>query len=282
MAKRRKSGVVLRQTATHPFGRLTLAGFHFGFRSRAPMPLRFWDTFAIVYVLAGRARFHDVNGVDLPMGPGDLLLMFPGHGYHYDPDPEQPWSEFWLQFQGPVFDLLQKQGVIDPASPILRLTPVDAWLERFESVARLRPRQRTCDPLLQTCRFLDVLADAIAHGREQKGGPPQNLWLAQATALLDKHPIAAPVEWNALAKKMGISHDRFRKKFKQFTGTTPANYLLARRLEAACGMLHDRSLGLKEIAALCGFCDLYHFSKRFKQRLQLTPTQYREHKLRIS
>ena len=47
-------------------------------------------------------------------------------------------------------------------------------------------------------------------------------------------------------------------------------------------MLHDRSLGLKEIAALCGFCDLYHFSKRFKQRLQLTPTQYREHKLRIS
>lgn len=281
MAKRRKSGVVMRQTATHPFGRLTLAGFHFGYRTQRPMPLRFWDTFAIVYVLAGRARFRDVDGLDLPMGPGDLLLMFPGHGYHYDPDPGQPWSEFWLHFQGPVFDLLRKQGVIDPARPIFHLTPVAGWLERFEAVARLRPRQRAGDPLRQTCRFLDVLADAIAHSREQQGGPPQNLWLAEATALLDRHPIAAPIEWSDIARKMGISHDRFRKKFKQFTGTTPANYLLARRLEAACGMLHDRSLGLKEVAALCGFCDLYHFSKRFKQRLQLTPTEYRERKLRI-
>ena len=61
----------------------------------------FWDTFAVVYVLDGRARFHDETGLSLAMRPGDLLLMFPGHGYHYDIDPQYLWSEFALHFQGP-------------------------------------------------------------------------------------------------------------------------------------------------------------------------------------
>jgi AraC-like DNA-binding protein len=281
MAKRRKSGVFFRQTATHPFGRLTLAGFHFNLRIKKPMPLRFWDTYAIVYVLTGRARFRDVDGLDLPMTPGALLLMFPGHGYHYDIDPDQPYSEFWLHFEGPVFDLMRDQGVIDPAVPIHHLEPVDAWLERFEGVARLQAQHRAGALLRQTCHFLDVLADAVSHSRRQKQTPPDNLWLAQAEALLEKHPVDANVDWTDLAMKMGLSADRFRKKFKQFTGTSPANYLVARRLEKACTLLQDRSLGLKEIATRCGFCDVFHFSKRFKQRLQLTPTEYRNHKLRI-
>ena len=282
MAKQKRSGVFLRQTAPHPFGRLTLAGFGIDCRPRAPMPVRFWDTYAIVYVIEGQARFRDVNGLDLPMRPGDLLLMFPGHGYHYDVDQQHVWSEFWLHFQGPVFDLMREQSVIDPARPIHHLAPIEAWLGRFEAVARLPARHRAGDALRQTCRFVDLLADAVTHGRDRKDDRPQNLWLAQATAILDRHPIAKPVPWESVAREMGISHDRFRRKFKQFTGTTPANYIIARRLEAACGMLHDRSVGLKEIAATCGFCDVFHFSKRFKQRLRLTPTEYRQHKLRIS
>ena len=83
MAKKWKTGEILRQTATHPLGRLTLAGLLVNHQATGPMPMRFWDTFVVVYVLAGRARFHDETGLRLPVRSGDLLLMFPGHGYHY-------------------------------------------------------------------------------------------------------------------------------------------------------------------------------------------------------
>ena len=279
MAQHRRSGSLLRQTATHPLGRLTLAEYNIDYRPNGPMPLRFWDTFAAVYVLAGCAQYHDVTGLSLPLRPGDLLLMFPGHGYRYEIDPARPWSEFSLHFQGPVFDLLQQHKVLDPAQPVYHVTPIETWRRRFEQLVRGRARQRAGNALIQVCRFLNLLADVLTKGRGRKNRRPQSLWLAQANALLDKQPIADPPNWNAISAHLGLSYERFRKKFTQLADVPPARYLMARRMEAACTMLQDRRLGLKEIARACGFCDVFQFSKRFKHALRLTPTEYRQYKL---
>lgn len=279
MINKRKSGEILRQTAVHPLGRLTLAGFLMDQRITAPMPMRFWDTYAVVYVLAGRARFHDETGLSLPMRPGDLLLMFPGHGYHYDIDPRHPWSEFALHFQGPVFDLWRQLKVIDPAHPIYPLKPIEKWLQRFEELVRPRSTRRAGYVLKQVCQWQEILADVLTAGRGQTQERPRDLWLGQAMARLDKHPIANSIDWEAIAEQMGLSYGRFRKKFVQTSGTSPAKYIMARRLEMACKMLEDRKLGLKEVARACGFCDAFQFSKQFKKGLRLSPTEYRQRKL---
>jgi AraC-like DNA-binding protein len=279
MQSTRKSGEILRQTADHPLGRLTLAGFLIDVGLRSPMPMRFWDTYAVVYVLDGQARFHDETGLSMPMRAGDLLLMFPGHGYHYDIDPQRSWSEFALHFQGPIFDLWRRQKIIDPAHPIYRLKPIDKWLQRFEELVRPRSTRRAGYVLKQVCQWQAILADALTAGRGQMHERPRDIWLGQATALLDKQPIAEQVDWEAIAEQVGLSYSRFRRKFTQAAGTSPAKYVMARRLESACKMLEDRKLGLKEIARTCGFCDAFQFSKQFKKGLRLSPTEYRQRKL---
>jgi AraC-like DNA-binding protein len=280
MAKQRQSKELFRQTATHALGRLTLAGLFIRERVAGPTPMRFWNTFAVVYLLEGRGQFHDETGLSLPMRPGDLLLMFPGHGYHYDMDPRRPWSEFALHFQGPVFDLWRQLKIIDPARPIYHLKPIEKWLQRFESLVELTTTQRAGDILKQVCQWQEILADVLTEGRGRKKERPQDLWLGQATAILDRQGVAEPVDWPAVARQMGLSYDRFRKKFVQSTGTSPAKYFMARRLETACRLLENRALGLKEIARACGFCDAFQFSRQFKRGLRLTPTEYREFKLR--
>ena len=279
MIHKRKSGMLMRQTAAHPLGRLTRAGLHIDFCPATPMPMRFWDTFALVYVLAGQGQFHDETGLSLSLRPGDLLLMFPGHGYNYQQDRRHLWSEFWLQFQGPIFDLWRQQKILNPSRPIYHLTPIEKWLTRFEDLVRPRSTRRVGHVLQQLCRLQELLADVLMEGSGRKNERPQNIWFAQATALLDKQPIDGSASWDAISAQMGISYDRFRKRFVQLAGVSPAKYLMARRLETACTMLQDRTLGLKEIARACGFCDVFHFSKRFKQGVRLTPTEYREHKL---
>ena len=279
MAKKWKSEEILRQTATHPLGRLTLAGLLVNYQVTGSMPMRFWDTFVVVYVLAGRAKFHDETGLRLPVRPGDLLLMFPGHGYHYDIDPRRPWSEFALHFQGPVFDLWRQLKILDPARPIYHLKPIEPWMERFERLVLAAPTRRASNLLKQVCQWQELLCDILAEGRGQKNDRPQNLWLGQATAVLDKQSFIEAIDWQAVVEQMGLSYGRFRKKFVQASGTSPAKYLMARRLETACKMLEDRKLGLKEIARTCGFCDAFQFSRQFKKGLRLSPTEYRRHKL---
>ena len=269
----------MRQTLDHPLGRLTQAGLHINEHLQVPMPMRFWDTFSIVYVLTGRARYHDVDGLTLPLRSGDLLMMFPGHGYCYHQDPKVPWSEFWLQFQGPVFELWRQRKLLDPARPIYHLTPIEKWLVRLENLVRRRPIRGTDQMLRQVCRFQDLLAEIVTSPKGGKDQRPKDVWLSQALAVLDKQALARAPHWHEISAVLGLSYDRFRRKFADLTGVSPAKYLTARRLETACVLLHDRSRGLKEIAAECGFCDIFHFSKRFKQGMRLTPTEYRQLKL---
>lgn len=279
MATQRKSKELMRQTAAHPLGRLTLAGLFIRERAIGPTPMRFWNTFAVVYLLEGRGQFHDETGLNLPMRPGDLLLMFPGHGYHYDMDPRRPWSEFAMHFQGPVFDLWREMKILDPARPIYHLKPIERWLRRFEALVAPRKPRRAGDMLKQICQWQEMLADIVTEGQGRKKQQPRSLWLSQATAILDRQPVNRPVDWSRVAREMGLSYDRFRKKFAQATGTPPAKYFMARRLEMACQLLENRTLGLKEIARRCGFCDAFQFSRQFKNGLRLTPTEYREFKL---
>jgi AraC-like DNA-binding protein len=279
MARKRKSGELLHQTTVHPLGRITFAGQFIKEHAIGPMPMRFWDTYSVVYLLEGRARFHDETGLSLPMRPGDLLLMFPGHGYHYDVDPRRPWSEFALHFQGPVFDLWRQLKIIDPARPIYHLKPIEKWLQRFEDLVQPRRSHRVSNILKQVCQWQELLADVLAEGHGHRKDRPKSLWFSQATAILDVLPVDKPVDWPVVSAQMGLSYDRFRKKFVQSAGTPPAKYVMARRLETACQMLENRKLGLKEIARACGFCDAFQFSKQFKKGLRLTPSEYREFKL---
>ena len=67
------------------------------------------------------------------------------------------------------------------------------------------------------------------------------------------------------------------KIFKSETGDTPIRHLINIRLEKAKELL---SAGcpdsVQEVAALVGYDDAYHFSKLFKKRFGITPTQARK------
>ena len=73
----------------------------------------------------------------------------------------------------------------------------------------------------------------------------------------------------------GLSSRRFNDLFKNNFDTTPNRYLTARRIEHAKLMLETKSLTVTEIAELCGFSDVYYFSKVFKQLCGISPSRWK-------
>jgi AraC-like DNA-binding protein len=60
------------------------------------------------------------------------------------------------------------------------------------------------------------------------------------------------------------------------TGLTPVAYVLQVRLNYAHRMITTQDLSLTEIASKCGFQNLSHFSKTFKQQFGVSPMQFRK------
>jgi AraC family transcriptional regulator len=78
-----------------------------------------------------------------------------------------------------------------------------------------------------------------------------------------------------LAAESGYSRAHFLRMFRAATGQTPHQYLLSLRLESAVRIMKTSSTPLIDIAVACGFsCDT-HFTKAFRSKFGVLPSQYR-------
>ena len=82
------------------------------------------------------------------------------------------------------------------------------------------------------------------------------------------------LEEYALLCHMSLS--TFKKAFKQYYDSTPAAWLLQRKLELARHKVLTSDLTINQISFECGFEDTSHFIRVFKQKNNLTPLQYRQ------
>jgi transcriptional regulator GlxA family with amidase domain len=78
-----------------------------------------------------------------------------------------------------------------------------------------------------------------------------------------------------LATMAGLSVSQFERRFRDAFGTSPRQYLVRIRVDAAAKLLTDTERTVSEIALECGFHDHSHLSRSFRKIMQVTPTGYR-------
>lgn len=78
-----------------------------------------------------------------------------------------------------------------------------------------------------------------------------------------------------LAAESGYSRAHFLRMFRAATAYTPHQYLLNLRLENAVRMMKERSTPLIDIAVACGFSSHTYFTKAFRSKFGVLPSDYR-------
>jgi transcriptional regulator GlxA family with amidase domain len=79
-----------------------------------------------------------------------------------------------------------------------------------------------------------------------------------------------------LAQRMSMSVRTFERVFTREVGTTPSQYVLQMRVEAARRLLERTNGGLKQVAATTGFGSVDVMRRAFVRLLGITPRRYRE------
>lgn len=79
-----------------------------------------------------------------------------------------------------------------------------------------------------------------------------------------------------MAARAGMSARTFQRRFRDLTGNSPGEFLLARRLRHACDLLERQAaLSLDDIALAAGFGTPATLRHHFRTRLATSPTAYR-------
>lgn len=89
--------------------------------------------------------------------------------------------------------------------------------------------------------------------------------------------LGEPLTIDRLAAQAHLSRRTFVRAFRSATGTTPAAWVRARRLDAARRLLEKTDLPIEQVAADCGFGNAVTLRQNFAAAYSTTPSEYRRH-----
>jgi AraC-like DNA-binding protein len=218
-------------------------------------------------VTGGQATLMSSFG-DYAVRRGDFFLM-PGQGYEYHGrhDPATPLDVAWLFFRG-----VDRQGHPLTAQTIEGL-PFHTALADVVFADRLMDRLLSATGPLQG-EWLRVLLDEVRRQRTGSGASVTERQIRE----LGRQIQANPGHYCGLAdmqRECRYSRDHLIRLFRVCHGATPIEFLIRARMDAARGLLAVSSLSVKQIAAQLGYADAFGFSRQFRLRVGVSPSDYR-------
>ncbi|MBO4303575.1 MAG: helix-turn-helix transcriptional regulator [Lentisphaeria bacterium] len=176
----------------------------------------------------------------------------------------KPLWHFYIDFSlGGDFELVKKGIYEFPADYLREVLP------RF--VAAEEPEHRTRMILDLVWHHLAALPEEAFEKPETKRIDSR---IARAIRIMENN-LGSINTVSEVCAKVGLSPTNFYLLFKKETNKKPNSFLTHLRLGQAQFLLVNTNASIDEIASSVGFADRYHFSKRFKQFVGVTPVQYR-------
>ena len=85
-----------------------------------------------------------------------------------------------------------------------------------------------------------------------------------------------PQDAAELADRLHVSTSTLNRMFRKYLNTSPRQYLIARRMDAALRMMEDPDFRVKEIAEALGFTEPANFATEFRRVHGFSPSEMRK------
>ncbi len=110
---------------------------------------------------------------------------------------------------------------------------------------------------------------------EAKIKAADDVFMRRIVSFVEQHMADPDASIDKMADAAATSRAGLNRKIKTILGITPMDFLREVRLQRACTMLQDTNISINDVARKCGFADARYFSRIFKSKKGITPSEYR-------
>jgi AraC-like DNA-binding protein len=223
------------------------------------------------------AGWVEYKGERHPLHTNQAFILPANEAHAYGSGASNSWSIYWFHFRGenvPLFASLIGRLIDLADSDKSRYK--DRFLlfeEMYQNLAmgyspeNLEYVSFCLMHFLASIQYLNQYRE-IKNVKETDG--------VQKSILFMKEHLEEKISLKDIADNIGYSVSRFNTLFTEKTSYSPMVYYNQLKIQRTCSYLQFSDLKLKEIAFRLGYYDPFHFSKAFKQEMEITPSEYRK------
>lgn len=207
---------------------------------------------------------------------GDVILLPSGHAHEYWASSEDPWSIYWVHFDGLQAHQLIEELDFDPEQAVASIGRQPLLASDFNRLLSLRQsgyRHSVFNyAAALTRQILYFLALQIRSSNTLKR---HNFNLDALRSLMLEN-IHGDLDLDTMAASAQLSRHHFADKYKKLTGISPIKHFIHLKMERACYLLDSSNDSAKQVSAQLGYTDPLYFSRIFKKVIGISPTEYRK------
>ena len=234
--------------------------------------------FQIIYIAAGCGHFHfDTVDNETIVPAGNIVIFRPKELQKYEYYGIDKTEVYWVHFTGNnVKNILRKYGIADGVHVIYSGVSMEYKHLYMNMIEELQLRKDDYEELL-VYYFMQLLI--LLHRqilvKPHKKNPMIMDDMAQAVDYFRMH-YNKQINIEKYAATKNISVSWFIQNFKQYTNTTPAQYIQNLRLSNAKSLLETTNYNVTEISNLVGYENPLYFSRFFRKQCGISPSQFRK------
>lgn len=232
--------------------------------------------YQIIYISNGNG-FFEANGMKPQLiEGGTIILLYPDVWHRYRPHENTGWEEYWIGFSGSYAQYLLEQACFSPHNPTISVGFNNEFLETFSKLIDIIESKKDAYQKISSFLLIQLLGIVYASAllSQQKRTKKEEIIHEMRGAIHDNWNNL--IDFIALSKRFNVSYSWFRKSFKEVLGTSPNQYQLMLKIHKAEALIGETNLTMAEIAYQSGFDSEFYFSKIFKQKMNINPTELRK------
>lgn len=227
------------------------------------------EVFSIELVLEGSMLFVQ-NEKQYRVTNKHVFLVHHDHDNEFMTGPEKHCHRLACSFSGPELNsLLHTTKLIE--HDVIKLNNFEAvertMRECFRELREKQPGFRRRFSILGYRLLLE-----LEENLEQINTPDL---LLRAVNLMEHH-LSQHLSLQKLARALNSAPTSLNRVFQQQFNTSPIDYFISLRIEAAKSLLINTNMQIQEIAQNTGYSNALYFSSEFKKRTGMSPREFRK------
>ena len=240
--------------------------------------IRKWgDMDTLHFVMFGHGTLL-VGGEKFALSKGDIFLLYKNQEYEYWPDPVDPWSYTWVDFECDETVKLFERCGLSVEKPFLHVSEFSEFRDLLKQFYQAYDASETQD--LNCSAYFMLLLNALIKSADRSRSPAERASgkLRRVRDILiyinNNYRMELSVQKIALDNCLSVS--RLMALFSEIVGMSPVVYLHMYRVSAACNLLRGSNVNISEVASAVGFEDQLYFSRIFRKYKGMNPRAYRK------